>query len=67
MSSPDGDEQEELTEEQEEGSRTVRIVVRATLAIAALVVVYVLLFGGSEYTVTAEFQSAAQIVPGSQV
>jgi phospholipid/cholesterol/gamma-HCH transport system substrate-binding protein len=67
VSSPDGDEQEELTEEQEEGSRTVRIVVRATLAIAALVVVYVLLFGGSEYTVTAEFQSAAQIVPGSQV
>ena len=67
MSSPDGNEQEELTEEQEEGSRTVRIVVRATLAIAALVVVYVLLFGGSEYTVTAEFQSAAQIVPGSQV
>jgi phospholipid/cholesterol/gamma-HCH transport system substrate-binding protein len=67
VSPPDGNEHEELTEEQEEGSRTVRIVVRLALAIAALVVVYVLLFGGSEYTVTAEFQSAAQLVPGSQV
>jgi phospholipid/cholesterol/gamma-HCH transport system substrate-binding protein len=68
VSPPDGNENEELTEEQEEeGSRTVRILVRLALAIAALVVVYVLLFGGSEYTVTAEFESAAQLVPGSQV
>jgi phospholipid/cholesterol/gamma-HCH transport system substrate-binding protein len=66
VSTPDGNEREELTEE-EEGSRTVRIVVRLALAIAALVVAYVLIFGGSEYTVTAEFRSAAQIVPGSQV
>jgi hypothetical protein len=60
-------DREELTEEQEEGSRTVRIVVRVAIAIAALVVAYVLLFGGSEYTITAEFQNAAQLVPGSQV
>jgi phospholipid/cholesterol/gamma-HCH transport system substrate-binding protein len=67
VSSADDHDQEELRDEQEEGSRTVRIVVRVALAIAALVVAYILLFGGSEYTITAEFQSAAQIVPGSQV
>jgi phospholipid/cholesterol/gamma-HCH transport system substrate-binding protein len=68
VSSPEGNDHEELTDEQEEeGSRTVRIAVRAALAIAALVVVYLLFFGGSEYEVTAEFQNAAQLVPGSQV
>jgi phospholipid/cholesterol/gamma-HCH transport system substrate-binding protein len=66
VSPADGNDREELTDE-EEGSRTVRIVVRLALAIAALVVAYVLLFGGSEYTITAEFQNAAQLVPGSQV
>ena len=67
MSSVDDHDREELTEEQEEGSRTVRIAVRVALAVAVLVVAYVLLFGGSEYTITAEFQNAAQLVPGSQV
>jgi phospholipid/cholesterol/gamma-HCH transport system substrate-binding protein len=67
VSPPDTNDREQLTDEEEEGSRTVRIVVRLALAIAALVVAYVLLFGGSEYTITAEFESAAQIVPGSQV
>ena len=67
MSEPNGNDREELTDEQAEGSRTARIVVRLALAIAALVVAYVLLFGGSEYTITAEFQNAAQVVPGSQV
>jgi phospholipid/cholesterol/gamma-HCH transport system substrate-binding protein len=67
VSPPGINERDELTEEEEEGSRTVRIAVRLTLAIAALVVVYVLLFGGSEYTITAEFENAAQLVPGSQV
>ena len=67
MSPPEDHDREELAEEQEEGSRTIRILVRTALAVAALVVAYLLLFGGSEYTVTAEFQSAAQIVPGSQV
>jgi phospholipid/cholesterol/gamma-HCH transport system substrate-binding protein len=67
LSSVDDHDREELTEEQEEGSRTVRIAVRVALAVAALVVAYVLLFGGSEYTITAEFQNAAQLVPGSQV
>ena len=63
MSSTEDHDHEELTEEQAEGSRPVRVLVRATLALAALVVVYVLLFGGSEYTITAEFQNAAQLVP----
>jgi phospholipid/cholesterol/gamma-HCH transport system substrate-binding protein len=67
VSSADDHDNEELTEEQEEGSRTARILVRVALALAALVVVYVLFFTGSEYTITAEFQNAAQIVPGSQV
>jgi phospholipid/cholesterol/gamma-HCH transport system substrate-binding protein len=67
LSSVDDHDREELTEEQEEGSRTVRIAVRVTLAVAALVVAYVLFFGGSEYTITAEFQNASQLVKGSQV
>jgi len=68
VSPPDGNEHEELTEErEEEGSRTARILVPLALAIAALVVAYLLLFGGSEYEVTAEFQNASQLVKGSQV
>jgi phospholipid/cholesterol/gamma-HCH transport system substrate-binding protein len=67
VSSADDHDHDQLTEEEDEGSRTVRIAIRAALAIAAVVVVYLLFFGGEEYTVTAEFQNAAQIVPGSQV
>jgi phospholipid/cholesterol/gamma-HCH transport system substrate-binding protein len=67
VSSADGHDREKLADQQEEGSRTVRIVVRVALALAALVVAYVLLFGGSEYTITAEFQNASQLVKGSQV
>ncbi len=64
---PTTNEYEELTEEEEEGSRTRRIIVRLALLAAALLVAYVLLFGGSEYTVTAEFENASQLVKGSQV
>jgi phospholipid/cholesterol/gamma-HCH transport system substrate-binding protein len=69
LSSTEGNEQSELTEEQEEeeGSRTVRIAATLAIAIAALVVGYLLFFDGSEYTVTAEFENAAQLTPGSQV
>jgi phospholipid/cholesterol/gamma-HCH transport system substrate-binding protein len=59
--------EDELTEE-EEGSRTRRVIVRLALAGAAILVVYLLLFGGgSSYQVTAEFENASQLVKGSQV
>jgi phospholipid/cholesterol/gamma-HCH transport system substrate-binding protein len=69
VSSPDDTDREELAEEEEEeeGSRARRIAIRVALVLAAAVVAYVLLSGGSDYTVTAEFQNAAQLVPGSQV
>jgi virulence factor Mce-like protein len=67
VSSPGPNDHDELTDEEEEGSRTARILAWAALAAAALVVAYLLLFGGKDYEVTAEFQNAAQIVPGSQV
>jgi phospholipid/cholesterol/gamma-HCH transport system substrate-binding protein len=67
VSSADDHNREELTDEQEEGSRTTRILASTALTAAALVVAYLLLFGGKDYEVTARFQNAAQIVPGSQV
>jgi phospholipid/cholesterol/gamma-HCH transport system substrate-binding protein len=68
VSSTGANDHDEFTEEQEEeGSRTARILAWAALSAAALVIAYLLLFGGKEYEVTAEFQNAAQIVPGSQV
>src|SRR4051812_23265834 len=40
----------------------------ASLGLAALIVIYLLLFGGgSTYTVTAEFESASQLVTGNNV
>jgi phospholipid/cholesterol/gamma-HCH transport system substrate-binding protein len=67
LSATEGNDQSELTEEQKEGSRTARIAVSLAIAIAALVVGYLLFLNGGEYTVTAEFENAAQLTPGSQV
>jgi phospholipid/cholesterol/gamma-HCH transport system substrate-binding protein len=53
-------------EEEEEGSRARRVLALAALLAAAALVFY-LLFWGEEYTVTAEFQNAAQLVEGNQV
>ena len=44
-----------------------RIAAIVALAVAAVAVALLLLRGGSEYTITAEFQNASQLVPGSQV
>jgi len=69
VSSSDRNDQDELTDEQEEeGSRSARILAWTALSAAALVVAYLLLLrGGSSYEVTAEFQNASQLVNGSQV
>src|SRR6476659_4355734 len=68
MSPPAGDERVELREEQEEEeSRTRKVLVRAALIAVAALAAYLLLFRGSEYTVTASFQNASQLVKGSQV
>ena len=53
-------------EEEEEGSSAARWAAAAALVVA-LLAVYLLLFTGGGYTVTAQFQNAAQLVPGNQV
>jgi phospholipid/cholesterol/gamma-HCH transport system substrate-binding protein len=53
--------------EEEEGSRTARIAALAAIFAAIAVVAYLLLFAGSTYTVTAEFQNASQVVAGNRV
>src|SRR6266511_699670 len=53
-------------QEEEEGSRVRRWLALAALLAVAVVVCY-LLFFGDEYTVTAEFENAAQLVTGNQV
>jgi hypothetical protein len=52
--------------EDEERSPLGRLVALAAL-IGAAVLVYMLLFGGEEYEVTAEFQNAGQVVSGNEV
>jgi phospholipid/cholesterol/gamma-HCH transport system substrate-binding protein len=61
-----GDEDREGHEEEEEGSRGRTLAILALLAAGALIG-YVLLFGGDEYEVTANFENASQLVDGAQV
>ena len=54
--------------EEERWQRIRRYAAVATVVLAALIVLYVLLFGvGSVYTVTASFESASQLVKGDRV
>src|SRR3954470_8096475 len=54
--------------EEERWQRIRRWAALATVALAALIVLYVLLFGaGGGYTVTASFENAAQLVKGNRV
>ena len=54
--------------EDERWQRIRRYAALATVGLAAVIVIYVLLFGtGSGYTVTASFESAAQLVKGNRV
>lgn len=54
--------------EEERWQRIRRWTALTTLALAALIVLYLLLFGsGSNYTVTAEFENASQLVTGNNV
>ena len=53
-------------EEGEEESSRSRLAALALLAVAA-VTVYLLFFTGEDYTVTAEFANASQLVPGNEV
>src|SRR3954449_12789303 len=56
------------TPEEERWQRIRRFAAMASLGLAALIVIYLLLFGGgSTYTVTAEFESASQLVTGNNV
>jgi phospholipid/cholesterol/gamma-HCH transport system substrate-binding protein len=60
------DEDRTREEEAEEGSRTRRIAAVALL-VAAAVVALLILSSGSEYTVTASFANASQLVKGNEV
>ena len=54
--------------EEDRRQRLRRGAALSTIALAALIVLYVLLFGGgSGYTVTASFQNASQLVTGNNV
>jgi phospholipid/cholesterol/gamma-HCH transport system substrate-binding protein len=54
--------------EEERWQRIRRYAVLATVTLAALIVLYLLLFGtGSSYTVTASFENASQLVKGNRV
>src|SRR3954454_11223230 len=54
--------------EEERWQRIRRWAALATVALAALIVIYLLLFGtGGTYTVTASFENAAQLVKGNRV
>ena len=59
----DGEDGETLTR----SSTVGRIAAIVALAVAAVAVALLLLRGGSTYQITAEFQNASQLVPGSQV
>ncbi|MFL5906998.1 MAG: MlaD family protein, partial [Solirubrobacterales bacterium] len=58
-------ESERTAEERRQRFR--RIVAVATLGLAALIVVYLLMFQSTSYTVTASFESASQLVKGNRV
>src|SRR3954449_9234443 len=54
--------------EEERWQRIRRWAALATVALAALIVIYLLLFGtGGTYTVTASFENASQLVTGNNV
>src|SRR5882757_740570 len=54
--------------EEERWQRIRRFAALATVGLAALIVLYVLLIGvGSTYTVTAAFENASQLVTGNNV
>jgi phospholipid/cholesterol/gamma-HCH transport system substrate-binding protein len=54
--------------EEDRWQRIRRYAVMSAVALAALIVVYLLLFGsGSGYTVTAQFENASQLVTGNNV
>jgi phospholipid/cholesterol/gamma-HCH transport system substrate-binding protein len=56
------------TPEEERWQRIRRIAAAATVALAALIVLYLLVFGaGSGYTITADFENASQLVKGNRV
>jgi phospholipid/cholesterol/gamma-HCH transport system substrate-binding protein len=53
---------------EERWQRIRRYAALGTLVLAALIVIYLLLFGaGSNYTVTAQFENASQLVSGNRV
>src|SRR3954451_22618202 len=53
---------------EERWQRIRRVAAVSTISLAALIVLYLLLFGGgSTYTVTAAFQNASQLVTGNNV
>jgi phospholipid/cholesterol/gamma-HCH transport system substrate-binding protein len=56
-----------VSPEEEEGSSLRRWAARIALGGAAAIVIYLLVFGGSEYTVTAQFESASQLTTGASV
>ena len=61
-------DRESRREAEERRQRIRRIVAGSTLALASLIVVYLLLFsGGGNYTVTATFENASQLVSGNRV
>jgi phospholipid/cholesterol/gamma-HCH transport system substrate-binding protein len=67
VKSEDGKPERESAAE-ERRQRFRRIAAMSTLGLAAVVVIYVLLFaGGGNYTVTAEFESSSQLVKGNLV
>jgi phospholipid/cholesterol/gamma-HCH transport system substrate-binding protein len=54
--------------EEERWQRIRRYAALASVGLAALIVVYLLMFGtGSTYTVTASFENASQLVTGNNV
>src|SRR3954470_8854033 len=58
----------DVVPEEERRQRLRRIAAAVTIALAALIVLHLLIFGaGGGYSVTAEFESASQLVKGNQV
>ncbi|MDX6582865.1 MAG: phospholipid/cholesterol/gamma-HCH transport system substrate-binding protein, partial [Solirubrobacterales bacterium] len=67
MSQVGEEEREPREDEEEEGSRTARIVGVAVLLVTAALT-YLVLFGhGDRYQVTAQFANAGQLVKGNEV
>src|SRR3954470_3486044 len=58
----------DVVPEEERRQRLRRIAAAVTIALAALIVLHLLIFGaGGGYSVTAEFESASQLVKGNQI